>query len=97
MHNILIIINTLCTLHTQTNTYQGIVITDGVESYAVFVYQCGAMSWHGNATVGFNAGGTWFDNHPLSGTSNANSVSCLNYTTTSWTNLVYRLTPKGMF
>lgn len=82
-------------IHFQTNSYQGIVITDGTESYALFIYQCGAVSWHGNATVGFNAGGTWFENHPFSGTRNVASVSCLNTTTSVWTNLVYKLTPDG--
>ena len=81
----------------QTNSYQGIVITDGRESYALFTYQCGSMSWHGNATVGFNAGGTLYENHPLAGTSSANSVSCLSYSTAVWMNLVYKLTPTGMF
>lgn len=73
------------------------MITDGQESYALFIYQCGAMSWNGNATVGFNAGGTWFENHPLSGTSKIDSVACLNYTSAVWTSLVYKLTPNGMF
>lgn len=82
-------------LHVQTNSYQGIVITDGIESYALFIYQCGAVSWHGSATVGFNAGGTWFENHPLSGTRNVASVACLNSTRSVWTNLVYKLTPGG--
>ena len=82
-------------LYFQTNSYQGIVVTNGTESYAVFIYQCGAVSWHGNATVGFNAGGTWFENHPLSGTRRVASIACLNSTTSVWTNLVYRLTPSG--
>ena len=63
----------------------------------MFSYQCGGMTWNGNATIGFNAGGTWFENHPLSRTSNANSVACLNNSRTVWTNLVYKLTPRGMF
>ena len=72
------------------------MITDGTESYAVFIYQCGAVTWHGNATIGFNAGGTWFENHPLSGTFSADSVACLNYNSSVWTSLVYKLTPRGM-
>ena len=55
------------------------------------------MSWHGNATVGFNAGGTLFENHPLTGTSSANLIACLSYSNTVWTNLVYKLTPSGKF
>ena len=72
-----------------------VVITDGTESFALFIYQCGAVSWYGNATVGFNAGGTWFENHPLSGTSSVSSVACLNSTGGIWTTLVYKLTPAG--
>lgn len=79
----------------QTNTYQVVVITDGAESYAVLTYQCGAMTWHGNATTGFNAGGTWFENHPLSRTVNSNTIACTNNSQTVWTNLVYKLTPRG--
>jgi hypothetical protein len=79
----------------QTNTYQAVVITNGTESFVVFTYQCGAMTWHGNATIGFNAGGTWFENHPFSGTVNANLIACTNSSQTVWTNLVYKLTPRG--
>ena len=71
------------------------MVTNGTESFAIFIYQCGAMGWNGNATIGFNAGGTWFENHPLSGTVNTNSIACTNYSQTVWTNLVYKLTPRG--
>jgi len=70
-------------------------VTDGDQSYVVFTYQCGAVTWPGNATIGFNAGGTLFQNHPLSGTTAASDIACLNYSTTVWTNLIYRLTPSG--
>ena len=63
----------------------------------MFTYLCGAMTWNGNATVGFNAGGTLFENHPLSGTANTNSIACTNYSHSAWTNLVYKLTPRGMY
>jgi len=53
------------------------------------------MAWHGNATIGFNAGGTLFENHPLSGMAYVNSIACTNQSRTVWTNLVYRLTPRG--
>ena len=80
---------------TQTNSYQAVVITNDTESFAVFTYQCGSVSWHGHATIGYNAGGTLFENHKLSGMNTANSVACLNYSSTVWSNLVYRLTPAG--
>lgn len=80
---------------SQTNSYQGIVITNGTDSFAIFTYQCGAMTWSGNATIGFNAGGSHFENHPLSGTSSAKSIACMNYDTV-WANLVFKLTPNGI-
>ena len=79
----------------QTNSHQGIVITDGTDSFAVFTYQCGAMTWSGNATIGFNAGGSQFENHPLSGSSMTQSIGCMNYNSTVWTNLLFKLTPNS--
>lgn len=81
----------------QINTHQTIVITNGTESFAVFTYLCGAMAWHGNATIGFNAGGTFFKNHPLSGTADVSSIACEDSSHMVWTNLVYKLTPRGKF
>ena len=53
------------------------------------------MTWSGNATIGFNAGGTQFENHPLSGTFSAMSIACLNSNNSVWTNLLFKLTPYG--
>ena len=75
----------------QTNTYQGILITDGRNSYAVFIYQCDAMGWSGSATIGYYASGDFYENHNLSSTSTANRVACLNTPNTVWSNLVYQL------
>lgn len=86
----------MCVCILQTNTYQAVLITDGSKSFAIFTYQCGAMTWHGNATIGFNAGGTFFENHYLSGTTNAHLISCSNFSHTVWANLVYRLIPRGI-
>ena len=76
----------------QTNTFQAVVITSGVESYALFTYQCGSMEWSGGATIGFNTDDTFFMNHRLSGTARANEIACLNSPTTIWSNVVYQLT-----
>ena len=80
----------------QTDTFQGIVITDGSKSYAVFTYKCGLMQWSGNATIGFKADRTYFRNHPLSGSITSNSIACINYPPTEWTNVVYDLVPEGI-
>ena len=66
----------------QTNNYQAIIVTDGVSAFAVFNYICGELQWSGVGTnqaavVGFNAEGTYYGNHPLSGFSSiGESVSC---------------------
>lgn len=61
----------------------------------MFIYQCAALTWNHDATIGFNAGGTVFENHPLSG-ADALEVACLNYPETVWSNVIYQLTPKGI-
>lgn len=55
----------------QTNTFQGVIITDTFRTYYVFTYVCGEMEWSGlgseTAIVGFNSNADYFDNHPLNG------------------------------
>ena len=77
--------------HTQLNTFQGIVITDGSISFTVFTYMCGEMNWSGGATIGFIADSSFYANHPLSGTANANDVACVNSPATVWSNVFYDL------
>ena len=84
----IIIINSI----PQTNTYQGVLVTDGVQSYALFTYKCGEMEWSGGATIGFGANDELYANLRLSGSSQANAVACLNSPTTEWSNLLYKLT-----
>ena len=74
-----------------TNTYQGILITNGEQSYAVFTYQCGLMAWSGGATVGFTSAGEFYQNHRLSGTPSITNIACLNPLDSEWTNIVYQL------
>ena len=73
------------------NTYQGIVITDGLDSYAVYIYKCGEMEWGDDATIGFNAAGDYYENHILSVTSQASDIACVNSAFSEWSNVVYRL------
>ena len=75
----------------QTNSFQAILTTDGNSSYAIFTYECGSMGWSRDSTIGFNAAGSIFANHPLSGR-NARSVACSNAPASNWTNLIYNLT-----
>ena len=74
----------------QTNTFQGIVITNGYQSFTVFTYHCGMMQWSGNAAIGFKANSGLFKIHELSG-SNAKSIACQNLPTSAWSNVVYQL------
>ena len=66
----------------QTNTYQGIIITDRVNTYYVFTYICGELQWSigsgfDHAVIGYNSHGDYFYNTPGSGYDNiANIVSC---------------------
>ena len=87
-----------CTYFIQTNAFQGIIVTNGNESYAVFTYKCGTLSNSGirtNGTIGFNSDGNYFRNFQLSGTSKLNEVACLNLPRTLWSNLLYTLTPTS--
>ena len=83
------------TTHTcaQTNTFQALVATDGIRSYAVFTYKCDSLRWSGqnrHAVIGYNLRGR-FINHPLSNTVQVVNVSCANSPATPWTNLVYSI------
>lgn len=81
-------------LVVQTNTFQGILITDGSLSYTVFTYHCGSMMWSGSATIGFSADDAFFQSHPLSRTTTSNTIACLNSPDSGWNNLVYQLGGK---
>lgn len=78
---------------TQNNTYQAVLITDGNQkSYAVFTFKCGTLNWAGEAVIGFNAGGDYYQNHPLSGLSLSNAVACV-HNDSVWNNVIYNLVP----
>ena len=81
----------------QTNTYQGILITNGTTSYAVFIYRCGLMGWSGSASIGYYAVGSFYQNHPLANSATANTIACVNSPTSVWSNVVYQLSfiPPG--
>ena len=86
-----------CYARPQRNTFQGIVITNGTKTYAVFTYRCDDIQWETSNTtvIGFNAGGTSYDNHPLSGTPDAVNIDCENSPQSIWNNIVYDVNPLG--
>ena len=65
------------------------MITDGIDSYAVFTYRCGDMNWAYRPTIGFNAAGGYFVNHPNTGSTSGEEIACLNSPISQWYNLVY--------
>ncbi len=72
------------------NTYQAILATDGTSSYAIFTYRCGDINWARGSSIGYNAPGGIFFNHPLAGGTQAAGIDCSGSQT--WTNLLYNLT-----
>ena len=68
--------------------------TDGINSFTIFIYQCGDLQWpdHGRATIGFGAGSEFASNHWLSKISNVTSIACLNTPDNQFFSLLYKLT-----
>ena len=69
----------------QTNTFQGVIITDSVHTYYVFSFTCGEIEWSGQgfetAIVGYNSNGDYFINHPTNGFSDIGEIiSCTIHT-----------------
>ena len=74
---------------------QGLIITNGTKTYAVFTYKCHFLDWSGSGVIGFNAGGDYHDNHPLAGRTTANLVACVHLSVDSeWNNVIYDLVPN---
>lgn len=57
------------------NTFQGVIITDGELTYAVFIYECGGMEW-GRGVIGWQFNTTTFEANPLSGQENNYEIGC---------------------
>ena len=79
----------------QTNTFQGIIVTDFSRSFAVFTYYCGDLNYSNGATIGFTTTDGLFANHPATLRGSAQSIACLNYPATPWVNVVYEITSRG--
>ena len=80
-------------LFIQPNTFQAVIASHGSLSYAVFTYQCDLINWtRYNASIGYTAGQNFFQNHPLSRTSNVVNIDCVNQPTSIWSNVVHKLT-----
>ena len=56
------------------------------------------MGWSDEATIGWNAGGELYANHPLSGLPAANYIACVHQTQGSdLNNIIYDLVPGDLF
>ena len=79
------------------NTFQGILVTDYVNSYAIFIYQCGDLNYSNDATIGFVTRDGFFGNHETTLRNDAQSIACQNSPTSPWVNIVYRIGFEGLF
>ena len=77
-------------LFYQGNTFQAILVTDGLKSFAVYTYRCGYLQWSGPATVGLNTPADIRFNHPLSGTPSLDGIACI-HVESEWNNIIYEL------
>ena len=76
----------------QPNTFQAVIASDGSLSYAVFTYQCNLIKWTlYNAAVGYTDGLNFFQNHPLSRTSDVVNIDCVNQPASNWSNVAYKI------
>ena len=83
-------------LFPQTNTFQGMLITNFVTSYAVFTYYCGHMSFSDPGVIGYAHTGIDLDvRHGASYRENPHEISCFNNESSPWVNVVYQISFSG--
>ena len=70
------------------------MITDGNKTYAVYTYHCNDIQWSDGSVIGFNAGGQYYTNHPLSDSVFARDIDCVHSPESEWNNVVYDVTPS---
>ena len=79
--------------YTQSNSFQAVLITNGTKSYAIYTYKCDLIEWSNEATIGYNAAGDYYINHPFSGTALTDSIDCVHQPDSVWNNEIYDLVP----
>ena len=80
-----------------TNRFQGVLITDGFDSYAVFLYNCDDMDWNGAAKIGWQASPSLYNSHRMSGAVNARDVACINTPITLSSTILFKISEAGMY
>lgn len=88
-------------IELQTNTYQAVIISNGEETFTVFIYNSNELNWTGRegayAAVGFSVDGNIddfqnFENHGLSRRREIRDISQTNVRfNRPWTNVIYRI------
>ena len=69
-------------VYAGVNTFQAAIVTDYEQSYVLFGYNCGEMTWSSSATyptspvIGFNGGGVIYKNHALSYSKKSHDIAC---------------------
>ena len=61
----------------------------------MYTYHCDDLEWSEGSVIGFNAGGSYYANHPLSGTFSARDIDCVHFPESEWNNVVYDVTSNG--
>ena len=78
---------------SQSNSFQLVLTSSNIVSYAIFTYKCGSLNWKvSGAGIGFSASEEFFANHPLSRSNDVNDIACLNEPYSQWSNVIYNLT-----
>ena len=79
----------------QTSSFQAVIITNSVSSFAVFTYKCGDLNYN-NGLIGFSSGNSsLFANHPASLRINDSHIACTNSPESPWMNVIYELTSEN--
>ena len=71
------------------------LVTDSINSYAVFTYYCGDLSYSPSVSVGFGTEDGLYGVHEATFRGSADMMACLNEPSSPWMNIVYELTNNG--
>ena len=78
----------------QHNSFQAVLVTDGHNSYCLFIYHCGLLTTR-QAAIGYTATGNFFLSHPNSQMYNSIEVACSNSPGSEWNTLLYPIHYNG--
>ena len=69
------------------------MVTNGVDSFTIFIYRRGDAEWFidNKAIIGFGAGSEFASNHRLSGTPKVTYIACSNIPRIEFFTLLYKL------